>query len=299
MGIRTLLSEDSVKGRFQEILGRKAPGFMSSIINLVNSEQNLQKCDPRQVLGCAAVAAALDLPIDKNLGYAWIIPYKDNQKGGVYVPQFQLGYKGFIQLGMRSGQYQTMNSAPWYPGMLKEYNPITGDCEWDLDPSLRKGEPEGYVSYFRLINGYERYLLMTVDELRAHAKKYSQGYGKSWSQWSKNFPAMALKTVTKLNLSRWGVLSIEMQTAVKADQAVVTESDDGDFEFDYPDGTVIDAEFETGDATVETSGARALKDRLAAPSPDDGSAKSSKTTKDDQPGLLDEEDPLAPDPRGF
>jgi len=269
-GIKELLAQDAVKARFHEILGRKAPGFMSSIINLVNTDSKLQKCDPRQVLGCAAVAAALDLPIDRNLGYAWIIPYEDKRRG-IIVPQFQLGYKGFIQLAMRSGQYQTMNAAPWYPGMLKSYNPITGDCEWDLDPSLRKGEPEGYVSYFRLINGYERYFLMTVDELRAHAKRYSASYGRASSPWSTNFHAMALKTVTKLNLSRWGLLSVEMQTAVKADQAVVTDFDPeaDDFQFEYPDGTTIDADFEASDADVEPTNAKALKERLSASTEDE------------------------------
>src|SRR5690606_37976364 len=100
--IKALLSQESVRKRFEEMLGRRAAGFMSSVINLVNSDQNLQACDPRKVLGCAAIAASMDLPVDKNLGFAWIIPYKDNRKGTVE-PQFQMGYKGYIQLAMRTG----------------------------------------------------------------------------------------------------------------------------------------------------------------------------------------------------
>lgn len=257
--IKSLLSQDSVKRRFEEMLGRRAAGFMSSIINLVNSDVNLQKCDPKKVLGCAAIAASMDLPIDRNLGFAWIIPYKDNRKGTVE-PQFQMGYKGFIQLAMRSGQYKTINAAEVYEGEIKYHNRFTGEIEFD--PEGRKSDKIiGYVAYFKLINGFEKYHYMTVEQIKAHAKRYSQGYGKPWSRWTTDFEAMALKTVLKLLLSKYGILSIEMQTALQADQAAVTQTDEGAFEFEYPDAPadVVDAEY-----TVDTSGgADDLNARLA------------------------------------
>jgi len=234
--IHALLSQESVKRRFEEMLGRRAAGFMSSIINLWNSDANLQKCDPRKVLGCAAVAASMDLPIDKNLGFAWIIPY-ENKRAGTVEPQFQIGAKGFVQLALRTGQYKTINVSEVYEGEIKHYNRFTGEIEFD--PNGRTSDKiVGYVAYFKLINGFEKFLYMTVEQIHAHARRYSKGYGQSWSKWTTDFDAMAKKTVLKLLLSKYGVLSIEMQTALKADQASVTQADDGEFQFEYPDRTV-------------------------------------------------------------
>lgn len=239
--IQALLSKESVRKRFEEMLGRRAAGFMSSIINLVNSDVNLQKCDPRKVLGCAAVAASMDLPIDRNLGFAWIIPY-ENKKTNTIEPQFQMGYKGFIQLALRTGQYKTIHAAEVYEGEIKSYNRFTGEIEFD--PEGRKSDKiVGYVAYFKLINGFEKYHYMTVEQIRAHAKRYSKGYGQPWSRWTTDFEAMALKTVIKLLLSKYGILSIEMQMAMKADQAAVVQEDDGEFQFEYPDSTVVESEY--------------------------------------------------------
>ena len=259
--IKALLAQEAVKKRFEEMLGKRAAGFMSSVINLVNSDSNLQKCDPRKVLGCAAIAASMDLPIDRNLGFAWIIPY-ENRKNGTVEPQFQLGYKGFIQLAMRTGQYKTINAAEVYEGEIKSHNRFTGEIEFD--PEGRKSDKIiGYVAYFKLINGFEKYHYMTVEQIKAHAKRYSQGYGKAWSRWTTDFDAMALKTVLKLLLSKYGILSIEMQTALKADQASITPQDDGDFQFEYPDSTVIEGEYsEVGEPTG--AGANDLNARLEA-----------------------------------
>lgn len=280
--IKSLLSQDSVKRRFEEMLGRRAAGFMSSIINLVNSDVNLQKCDPKKVLGCAAIAASMDLPIDRNLGFAWIIPYKDNRKGTVE-PQFQMGYKGYIQLAMRTGQYKTINACEVYEGEIKHHNRFTGEIEFD--PAGRKSDKIiGYVAYFKLLNGFEKYYYMTIEQIEAHARRYSQGYGKPWSRWTTDFEAMALKTVLKLLLSKYGILSIEMQTALQADQAAVTQTDEGEFAFEYPDASedVVEAEY-----TVRADAdADALNARLAGEGGEKPGAEPGQPVEESQASLI-------------
>lgn len=232
--IKSLLAKDNVKRRFEEILGQKAAGFMSSVINVVNGNTNLKECDPNSVLASAAVAASLDLPIDPNLGFAYIVPYKQK---GVPKAQFQIGYKGFIQLAMRTGQYKTMNATEVYEGEIKSHNRITGELEFDFE-GRKSDKVIGYVAYFRLINGFEKYWYMTREEVDQHAKRYSQTYKRGFGKWTEDFDAMALKTVLKLLLSKYGILSIEMQTSLKADQAVINTNDNdasSDFSYDYID----------------------------------------------------------------
>lgn len=218
--VKKLLKNVGYKKRFEEILGKKAAGFMSSIINLVNGDTNLSKCEGNSVIASAVVAATLDLPIDKNLGFAWIIPYGDKA-------QFQLGYKGFIQLAMRTGQYKTINAAEVYEGEIKRVNRLTGEIEFNEDNNINKDKVVGYVAYFRLINGFEKTLYMTADEMEKHAKTYSQTYKSKKdyvvksSKWTTDFDAMAIKTVLKLLLSKYGILSIEMQKAIQTDQAII------------------------------------------------------------------------------
>lgn len=236
VSIRRLLSSESVKKRFEELLGKKAPGFMSSILNIVNGNTNLQECNPQQVLAAAAVAASLDLPIDPNLGFAYIVPYKGKA-------QFQMGYRGYIQLAMRTGLYQTINATEVYEGEIRSHNRITGLVEFDPD-GRTSDQIVGFVAYFRLLNGFEKYDYMTVDEVVAHAKRFSQSFNSNHSPWKTDFNAMATKTVLKRLLSKYGILSIEMQTGLSADQAVVTESDEGDPTFEYVDNSAtLDAEY--------------------------------------------------------
>lgn len=222
--LEVLLNKDNVKKRFEEILGKKAAGFMSSIISATKANPKLRAANPNSVLSSAVVAATLDLPINQNLGFAHIVPY-----GGE--AQFQMGWKGFVQLAIRTNQYRSMNAAPVYEGELKEYNRITGEIEFDLK-GRKSNKVIGYVAFFRLINGFEKYFYMTLEEVTAHGKRYSKSF--SSGNWSTNFEPMALKTVIKLLLSKWGILSIEMQTAMEADQAIVNARGEG-FEFDYKD----------------------------------------------------------------
>lgn len=225
--VKTLLSNVNYKKRFEEILGKKAPGFISSVVNISNSP-TLKDCEANSIVSSAVVAATLDLPIDQNLGFAYIVPYNDKKKGKV--AQFQMGYKGFIQLAMRSGQYKTISSSEVYEGEIKRYNRITGELEFNDDfiPD-ENSKVVGYIAYFKLLNGFEKYLYMTIKELQAHGKRYSQSY-KSTNQWARDnslwntdFHSMAIKTVLKLLLSKYGILSIEMQKALETDQAVIKD----------------------------------------------------------------------------
>lgn len=224
--LSTFLNSDSIKNKFTEILGQKGVGFISSVLSVVNSNNQLKNADQSSIYTAALMAASLDLPINQNLGFAYIVPY-NGKIGNDYVQmaQFQLGYKGFIQLAQRSGQYKTINSSDVREGEITNHNRMTGDIDfqWIQDPKERLSKKIiGYLSYFELNNGFRKTFYMTIEELEAHAKKYSQTYKKyGTGLWKDEFPGMAMKTVTKLNLSKNGPLSIEMQRAVLADQSVI------------------------------------------------------------------------------
>lgn len=234
--LTALLKQDSVRKRFEDVLGKKAAGFMSSIISATSANKELKNADPLSIVQAAAVAAALDLPINPSLGFAHIVPYK---KDGTPVAQFQMGWKGFVQLGMRTGQYRTINVSIVYEGELVSRNRFTGEIEFD-ETKRTSDKIAGYVAYFKLINGFEKWFYMTAAEAKAHGKRYSQSFNNANSRWQKDFDAMAMKTVIKMLLSKWGILSIEMQTAIQADQSVVK----GEGKYEYPDGTgeIIDGE---------------------------------------------------------
>lgn len=211
MTLANLLSGDKVKNRFNEILGAKAPGFISSVLSVANNNTLLKKAKPQSVLNSAVIAATLDLPINQNLGFAYIVPYKDEA-------QFQLGYKGLIQLAMRSGQYKTINVNEVYEGEITKVNRFTGEYEFGEKTS---DKVVGYMAYFKLVNGFEKYLYMTTEDAEKHGKRYSQTFKRGGGLWATDFDAMAKKTCLKMLLSKFGILSIEMQRAQTFDQAVV------------------------------------------------------------------------------
>ena len=222
--LQQLLNREGIKRRFEELLDKSAPSFISSILTIVKGNSKLQECSPNSVLAAAGIAAALKLPINPSLGLAYIVPYKGQA-------QFQMGYRGFIQLAMRSGQYRTLNAGAVCEGQIAEIDFVTGE--------IVRGEKisdnvVGYVAFMELINGFRKSLYMSNEELQAHAEKYSQSYaydlrsGKRTSVWSTNFPAMAKKTVLKRLLSTFGIISIDQQsldlaTALQTDQAAITE----------------------------------------------------------------------------
>lgn len=240
--VKSMLESWHFKKKFEEMLGKKAAGFISSIIAVTNSSNYLMKADPATVIGAAAQAAMLDLPINQSLGFAYIVPYKG-------AAQFQLGYKGYIQLAQRSGQYADIGAKTVYEGELEYENRL-------LD-KFRFGERTsdkviGYLAYFRLTNGFEKMLYMTLDEMQAHAKKYSKNYKGGTDTWGiADFNVMAEKTVLKRLLSKYGPLSIEsiqMSQALANDGGVISMNNDGDFDVNFS-GETIDAETETDDPT--------------------------------------------------
>lgn len=232
---KALFSQENVKQKFNELLGSRSAAFMTSVLQAVASNKDLQRADPNSIFHAAAVAATLDLPINSQLGFAYIIAYEDH-KTGIVTATFQLGYKGFIQLAQRSGQFKSIYAAPIYEGQIISENPLDG---FEFDFTKKDSETIiGYAAKFRLLNGFEAVWYMTVGKLQTHALKYSQTYKskKDWvkakSLWSIDFDGMAQKTVIKLLLSKFAPLSIEMQRAIIADQAVVNNLD-GDVT--YPD----------------------------------------------------------------
>ena len=228
--VKSYMNTVELKERFEAILGQKAAQFMASVTNAVSTTPKLQECDAASVIQSALIAATYDLPIDGNLGFAAIVPYQSKA-------QFQMMYKGYIQLAIRSGEYADMNVSEVYADEIKSYNPITGQVTFVDDFTETKmreeGNPEnivGYFAWFKLLKGFSHALYMTKKEVDNHARRYSTAYqydlskGRNTSRWSQDFDAMGKKTVIKLLLSKWGILSIDMRRAIEDDQKVV----DGD-----------------------------------------------------------------------
>jgi recombination protein RecT len=219
--------QDKLKNMFSD--KRLMDGFIQSVISIAGSDDLLAVAEPRSVFNACLTAASLNLPINKNLGFAHIIGYKNNKKG-ITEAQFQLGARGFKELAQRTGQYLVINEGDVRAGELVGRDRLTGELEfvWCEDDAERNELPTiGYFSYFKLKNGFRSIVYMSREEVEAHARKFSQSYKldiqKNWtsSPWSKDFGAMALKTVTKRNISKNGPLSVELQRAIEADQAVI------------------------------------------------------------------------------
>ena len=222
--LQQILNSPGIKRRFEELLDNSAPSFVSSILTIVRSNSKLQDCSPNSILSAAGIAAALKLPINPSLGFAHIVPYKGQA-------QFQIGFRGYIQLAMRSGQYRTLNAGAVREGQIKDIDFITGEI---IRGEKISDEIVGYLAYMELISGFKKSLYMTVEELQAHAQKYSQSYaydlrsGRRTSVWSTNFDSMAKKTLLKKLLNTFGIIAIDQKsadlaTALQADQAVITE----------------------------------------------------------------------------
>jgi len=220
--IKALLNQEDVKSRFNDMLGKRSSGFLTSVISAVQNNDKLKGADPTSIMFAAATAASLDLPINQNLGFAYIIPYDRKQKDGTFttVAQFQMGYRGFIQLAQRSGQFKTISSTPIYEGQIVSQNPLTG---YEFDFEVKGEKVIGYAAHFALINGFSKTLFMSVDELKTHGSKFSKTYSSKYSLWKTDFDSMASKTVLKMLLQKYAPLSIDMQTAVMTDQGMVND----------------------------------------------------------------------------
>lgn len=253
--IKAYVSDAKIRQKFEEVLGKKTQGFLASVMQVANQPQ-LKGAVPATVINAAMMAATLDLPINNNLGFAYIVPCKRKFKDAQgkwsesLEAQFQMGYKGFIQLAQRSGQFSRIAATPVYEGQLISANPLLGyEFDWTVP---NQGEAIGYVAFFKLLNGFTAELYMSTADVKKHAGKYSQSFKYGSGVWKDNFESMALKTVTKLLLSKQAPLSIEMQTAQLADQAIVRDVETNDFDYiDHNESvgaietkmTVPDAEF--------------------------------------------------------
>ena len=209
-----MLDGEKMRGRFDELLGKRAPQFISSVVSLVNADANMQMAfyeTPMSVIQAALKAATFDLPIDQNLGYAYIVPFKNK---GKMTATFILGWKGMHQLALRTGAYKTINVVDVRAGELKSYNRLTEEVEIDFEEDEDKREAleiVGYVGYYRLVNGAEKTVYMTVKQIENHEKKNRKGdyMGKGWRD---DWDAMARKTVYRRLIGKWGVMSIDYQS---------------------------------------------------------------------------------------
>jgi recombination protein RecT len=212
--LKLVLSSGSVREQFDNALKENSGAFVASIIDLYGSDTALQKCNPNDVVMECLKAATLHLPISKQLGFAYVIPYGSK-------PNFQLGYRGYIQLAMRTGQYLTINADKICEGVKVERDILTGDIKFSGAPASDKAI--GYFAHFRLLNGFTKTLYMTSEEVIAHAKRYSKSYTMEGGAWKTSFEQMAIKTPLRLLLSHYGIMSTEMQRAVDTEEEVLSE----------------------------------------------------------------------------
>lgn len=229
MGMAAYLTNDAVKNQINQIVGGKSgPRFISSIISAVQTNPALAECTNQSILSAALLGESLKLSPSPQLGQFYMVPYKDRERGTV--AQFQLGYKGYIQLAVRSGQYKKLNVIPIKEGELISYNPLDEEIEVELiqdEEQREKAETIGYYAMFEYTNGFRKTLYWSKKKMQAHAKKYSPGYasdlrkGTAYTFWSKDFDGMAMKTMLRQLISKWGIMSIEMQTALETDMAVI------------------------------------------------------------------------------
>lgn len=231
LGLKALMNTPTMRKKFEEVLNENANSFMASVMTLVSNDSYLADSEPMSILSGALTAATLNLGLDKNLGYAYLVPFNSkNKQTGKWEKkaQFLLGYKGYIQLAQRSGQYKALNVIEVYEGELVSWNRLTE--EFEFDPTGRKtDEVIGYVGYFELLNGFKKTVYWTKQEIEAHriANSKDRDKTKKSGVWSSDYDAMARKTVLRNMLSKWGILSIEMQEATISDEKVQKVQEDG------------------------------------------------------------------------
>lgn len=221
------VKDQNVQKSIQDLLKDKSrvAALTTSLVTLANTNPKIAECKPQTVVNAALKAAALNLPVDPSLGQAAIVPYKNR---GVMEAQFQIQWKGWVQLALRSNQYRTISVTEVYDGQLVEEDPLRG---FIFDWKARKNDTvAGYAAYFQTLNGFEKTLYMTREEVEDHAKRFSTAYqydlreNKKSSQWSIDFDSMGKKTVVKLLIDKWGPKSTDLQEAIQSDQAVIKDA---------------------------------------------------------------------------
>ena len=208
---KQFFNSPAVKQKFSEVVNGNGQQFVASLLSVVTNNNLLAKATNESIMTAAMKAAVLNLPIEPSLGYAYIVPYKNQA-------QFQIGYKGLIQLAQRSGQVTRLNAGEVYESQYKGFNPLTEDLEVDMTAIPKEKEKVvGYFAFMRLANGFEKTVFWTKERVQAHGKKYSQSFSSKYSPWQSDFDAMARKTVLKHMLSTYAPLSTELQEAIVAD----------------------------------------------------------------------------------
>lgn len=230
MGMAAYLTNDAVKNQINQIVGGKSgPRFISSIISAVQTNPALAECTNQSILSAALLGESLKLSPSPQLGQFYMVPFKDKKRGAT-VATFTIGYRGLLQLAIRSGQYKKLNVLPIKEGELISYDPLEEEIEVNLieDEEQREKAPTiGYYAMFEYTNGFRKTLYWSREKMKAHAIKYSQGYasdlrnGTGWTFWSKDFDSMAMKTMLRQLITRWGVMSVDMMTAMDTDMAVI------------------------------------------------------------------------------
>lgn len=228
MGMTAYLTQDAVKTQINNVIGGKnGTRFITSIVSAVNNNEQLQQCTNQSILSAALLGESLNLSPSPMLGYYYMVPFNDKNKGKV--AQFQIGYKGLIQLAIRSGQYKKINVMSIKKGELEYFDPLNEEIkvklmvdDWD---AREKAETIGYYAMFELVNGFKKAIYWSKEQMEAHAMQYSQGYRakKGYTFWEKDFDAMAHKTLLRQILSKWGIMSTELMSAIESDEAVINE----------------------------------------------------------------------------
>lgn len=260
--LQQLMNSGAVVKKMNDVLGseKKASSFISSVISVSQNNKLLRNAEPMSILSSAMVAATLDLPVVPTLGMAYLVPYKG-------VCSFQIGYKGILELAMRSGEFRNIIDEVVYDGQLVKKNKFTGEYVFDED-SIKlddKGEakPIGVMARFDLINGYSKTIYWSLEEIEAHAKRFSQAYRSGYdSPWKSDFWQMAKKTVLKSLLNKYAPKSVAMQTALKFDQSKVNlnSNDIGELNVDAFDAEYVDNPEEVVDEEKARKVAEAFND---------------------------------------
>lgn len=229
VSLTAYITKDAVRDQINRVIGGKdSQKFITSIISAVNANPALQDCDNSSILSGALLGASLKLSPSPQLGHYYLVPFNDKNKGKV--AQFILGYKGYIQLAIRSGMYKRLNVTAIKEGELIKYDPLTEEIEVSLieDEAVRENTPTvGYYAMYEYNNGFRKSLYWSKKKMENHANKYSKGYSarKGYTFWEKDFDSMAAKTMIRQLIGKWGIMSIEMQNAYESDGAVI--NDDG------------------------------------------------------------------------
>ena len=203
-----ILNAESTKKLLQNTLKENAGAFSASVLDLYSTDTALQKCNPQDVFRECLKAASLKLPINKQLGFAYVVPFKGN-------PQFQIGYKGLIQLALRTGAYKYINAGAVLEGEFKREDKLTGEI--DISGEAASNETAGYFAYIETVNGFKKAMYWSKEKVTGHAERYSQSYKSSYSPWKTNFDEMAIKTVLRNLINHYGIMSIEMANAFEAE----------------------------------------------------------------------------------